>query len=290
MKVFVTGGTGFIGTHLVKALLRDAHEVTVLTREPSKVAPLARLKVVEGSLLDHDLLSDALAGHDACVHLALIWDVDESTDVLLEDTLATVALLKLASLAGVAHFVYTSSVGVHRPFRPSMSERDRLTPTDHYGATKAANEAFVSSASYQTAMRCNTIRPGPVLGSNVARFEAIARAALANEPIEVFRGDGRQFIAVADLVEVYTTLLMSDANRECYVAVSRNFTTWEQIAREVVALCHSKSPVVVRDPSTPLGHHFEVDKLERDWGLSFDSRGPMTRFLQSLIATTPRNP
>ena len=81
MRVFVTGGTGFIGHYVVKALLEKGHEVVIATRHPNKVPTLkanANVSFVECSLTDFDLMAEGLKGCDACIHIALGWG-DTST-------------------------------------------------------------------------------------------------------------------------------------------------------------------------------------------------------------------
>lgn len=76
MRVFVTGGTGFIGHYVVKALLERGHEVVVATRHPNKVPSLCvnpHVSFVQASLTDFDKMGEGLKGCDACIHIALGW-------------------------------------------------------------------------------------------------------------------------------------------------------------------------------------------------------------------------
>jgi UDP-glucose 4-epimerase len=296
MKVFLTGGLGFIGSHIVVDLLGRGDEVTILARDPDKIPKFrdrAGISMVQGGLDDHDTIRAAIPGHDACIHNALYWE-EAPTELQLKDTRAAAFVFEAAAHAGVEHLIYTSSTAVHRPFRPLMDEEMRLAPDDFYGATKAAGEAFLAAFSHQSDMRCNTIRPGPTVGTPAVegapshadrRFGRIVEGALRGEEIRVAANDGRQFIGADDLAKVYGTLLHTKAtNRQVYVAVSENFTTWEQIAREIVAISGSSSRIVAEEPPAP-SSLFNVHKLRRDLGLAFDSTIPMRAHLRHLVET-----
>ena len=94
MKVLVTGGTGFVGSHTVRTLLADGHEVRVLARTPSKVAPLMEkmgvdpdiVEVVAGDITDVESVEAAVAGCDAVVHAAAVVATDPTADAAMEAT------------------------------------------------------------------------------------------------------------------------------------------------------------------------------------------------------------
>lgn len=277
MKVFVTGGTGFIGSHIVAELLAQGDEVTILARNPSKIPSfldLPGVTVVPGGLDDFAAIRLGLAGCDACIHNAIWWD-EEPTELELKDVLASVRVFEAAAEAGVSHLIYTSSTAVHRPFRPSMNEEQRLTPTDFYGATKAASEVFLSAFAYQTSMRCSVIRPGPTIGGAAVpggpvkvdrRIQSMIDAASRDEDIWVAKHDGRQFIAAKDLAKVYSAILRNpgDSRFETYLAVAKDFVTWEDIALRIVASRASSSQVIVEDTGlSPTPDLFDAGKIDR---------------------------
>lgn len=244
-RVFVTGGTGFVGAHVVRALSEAGHGVTVLARAPRHAAALSALPGVtltQGELEDPAPWRGALSTHDACVHLALIWG-DAADDLALADLRASARLFELAADAGVAHLIYTSSAAVHRPWRPRMDAHDALRSADYYGATKASGEAFLSAVCCQRAMRGNVLRPGAVVGAAGVpsapvridrRIAGMIDAARRSETLRVARGEGRQFIAAGDLARLYVALLASGCNHERFVAVAPEVISWEEVAAMVV--------------------------------------------------------
>jgi UDP-glucose 4-epimerase len=296
MKVFLTGGTGFVGSHVVVALIGRGHEVTVLTRRPPAF-PQPGVAYVLGDLADFGDLGGALRGHDACVHNALIWD-EEATELELMDTRACVHLFDAAARAGIEQMLYTSSTAVHRPFTAhegqTMTEEDRLAPDDLYGATKVAGETFLSAFSHQTDMRCNVIRAAPVVGGPAfegapvktpRRIEEIVLSARLADEIHVESGAGRQFISAPNLALLFCAVLESGANREVYLATDREVTTWEDIARMAVSLCGSTRQVLT-NPRAPPGI-FDVGKIEREFGFVFDSREALREQIVSLCKASP---
>jgi len=287
MRVFVTGGTGYFGSWIVRTLLNQGDSVTVLARDLSRVLPSTNLTVVEGDLRDPPLLEQAFSGHDVCIHNGLIWGDDER---MLPDTRASIAVFEAAAGAGIGHVVYTSSTAVHRPFEPMMSEQSRLHTNDLYGATKACNEVFLSATSHQTRLAYTIVRPGPIVGAPVEgaphksdrRFVEYIRTARTGEPIRVASGDGRQFVSVVELARFYAALVRSDPARETYIAVSPSLVTWEWIAREVVAAVGCGT-VLVEDEVTP--PRFDVSKIQRDFGLTFDAESALKEHIRYLVAT-----
>ena len=258
MKVFLTGGMGFIGSYIAVELLGKGDEVTILAREPNKIPKFLEtpgISVVKGGLDDIDVIREALQGQDACIHNALYWG-DSPTKMLMNDTRASVSVFEAAADAGVKDLIYTSSTAAIGPFKPLMEESMHIAPSDYYGATKASTEAFLSAFSYRTEMRCNTVRPGYTIGNPVVegapifsdrRFKNIVRAALDGDDIKVTRFDGTQFVWAGDLAKIYSSVLHSDVSRQTYFGLAGDFSTWEQIARDAVELAESASVVVVVD-------------------------------------------
>ncbi len=288
MRVFVTGGSGSIGAHLVTALLDAGDSITVYVRDPRTMpASLrARVAVVSGRLDDLGAVRDAARGHDACIHNAVVWRDDDPMGV--EDVRASTTVFLAAAEAGVEQLVYTSSTAVHKPFTAYMDETMRLSPTDAYGAAKASNELFLGAISWQSKMRCNIVRPGPTVGGpsvSDARFvpyppiKDLLERARRGDDLIVGKDEGRQFVAARELAQVYVRLLRAGVNRQTYVAVAREVVTWEQIARMAVEATGSRSRVVVEDRGgSPFV--FDTAKLERELGLVLGARGAIAEALR----------
>ncbi|MDR1688729.1 MAG: NAD(P)-dependent oxidoreductase [Clostridiales bacterium] len=289
MKIFITGGTGNIGQYVTLEALKRGHETVVLSRNPEKYPSLAkRTTLVKGLITEYDVLKGYIEGCDAVIHIALGWG-KEPVSMLANDTAATVNLLEIAEKAGVSKFIYTSSTAAMGNVRVNgMDETCANIPTDLYGSTKSASEAYVLGFTKYydggaVSMKRNVIRPGYTYsnppfpdGSSQAdtRFKDIAEAVVSGKPVKVTKNDGTQFISAGEIAKLYLALLESDKNEEVYLALGNVYTTWEKIAQIAIEeYPESKSEIALNDlgwgdsPSL-----YGVKKMEKDFGLSFNSQ------------------
>ncbi|MCL2231366.1 MAG: NAD(P)-dependent oxidoreductase [Treponema sp.] len=299
MKVFITGGTGNIGQYVTLAAIDAGHETVVLSRNPEKYPSLEKkAKLVKGTITDYAILKDCIKDCKAVIHIALGWGNDP-VSMLANDTTATVNLLEISEKAGVEKFIYTSSTAAMGVMRNGMDETVVNLPVDLYGSTKAASEGYVLGftkyfltevgmaelfgRSEKVTMKRNIIRPGYTYstppypdGSTEpdARFRKIAEAVVSNKPVELTKYDGTQFISAQEIAQLYMKLLESDKDGEIYLALGNTWVSWEKIAKIALELCpESKSQIVLNDLGWGADPYiYNVTKMERDFGLSFDSQ------------------
>lgn len=159
-NVLVTGGAGFIGSHLVDRLIRatDIDQVTVLDaltyagdeRNLADAAASAKLRFVRGDIRDHQLVADLMPGHTAVVHLAAESHVDRSLrDVgnsVGTNVVGTQVVLDAAMRCGVSKFVHVSTDEVYGPLVAGAADENApLRPTVPYAASKAASDLIARS-------------------------------------------------------------------------------------------------------------------------------------------------
>jgi UDP-glucose 4-epimerase len=296
MKIFLTGGSGFIGSWVVKQLLEEGHALRLLVRNPGKIPSLKTMRgveVLEGTLYDKPVLVKGLQGAEACVHIALGWG-ETPTTMLERDTAVTVFLLEEAEKAGVGRFLYTSSTAAVGKFRRRMTEAVDPRPVDLYGATKAASEAYLLGFAAKAKMRCNVIRPGYTFGNPAfgkegvtqpdQRFHQIASAAKKGEPIHLTKHDGTQFIWAGDLAKLYSAVLASDRRRKIYFGLSTEFVTWEKVAQKAVGMADSSSPIELEDKGWDAEPNlFDMGSIKKDFELEFVASPEIERHLEYLI-------
>ena len=297
MKILITGGTGNIGQYVTLKALENGHEAVVLSRDPSKYPSLAKkTELVKGHITDYEKMAEYVKNCDAVIHIALGWG-NEPVSMLTNDTATTVNLLETAEKAGVGKFIYTSSTAAMGHFRVVMDETVMNLPTDLYGSTKSASEAYVLGfCKYYgdggaVSMKRNIIRPGYTYsnppyadGSSQAdtRFRDIARAVVNNQPVNVTKYDGTQFISSGEIAKLYIALLESDKNEEVYLALGNRFTSWERIA-EIALEEYSASSSVINAADKgwdPVPGLYNVSKMERDFGLSFDNQNDLREHIK----------
>lgn len=222
MQVLVTGGAGFIGSHLVRRLVAEGFHVTVLDNLSSGHlgnlnCVLSRVKFVEGDVRDPGVVKEAASGAEAVVHLAALIDVAESIEkprlYLDVNVLGTLNILEAAKKAKV--FVFASSAAVYgEPLSLPIEESHPLTPLSPYGATKAAGEALVHAHARVYGFRPVILRIFNVYGPKQSKAYAgvvleFVKRVLKGEPPIIY-GDGsqtRDFIYIDDVVECFVTAI-----------------------------------------------------------------------------------
>ena len=212
LTVGVTGGAGFIGSHLVDSLVVRGATVVVLDNFSSGKADQvpSSVRLVSGSVADSTARSEALSGCDAIFHIAAI----ASVVACEEDPEKSASVNREASLAILAEascpVVFASSAAIYgNPQQLPVSESHPIEPLSHYGADKAAADAAIrslgDSAPPAVAMRFfNVYGPRQDPSSPYSGVLSIfTTRAITGEPVTIF-GDGlqtRDFIHVTDVVD-----------------------------------------------------------------------------------------
>jgi UDP-glucose 4-epimerase len=223
MRVFVTGGAGFIGNHVVRVLLQAGHDVTVLdnlsTGRRELVPPGASF--IQGDLKDEGQLVESLAGQDVVIHLAALVPVPTSVKRPVEfaenNVVNTVRLLESMRRAEVGRIVFSSSATVYgSPQRLPLREDDPIaTQTNPYGATKVAAEGFIAVYSHLYGFDATVLRyfnpygPNELCEPETHAIPNIIRSALEDRAIPLYwRGEQvRDFIYVEDLARAHAGVL-----------------------------------------------------------------------------------
>ena len=222
MRVFVTGGAGFIGSHVAQALLANGHQVTVL----DNLTTGRRDRVPKGAdFIRGDLnerrLSAWLAGHDAVIHLAALVPVPTSierpVDFVENNVVNTVRLLEAMREAGVRRIVFSSSATVYGSPRnlPLREDEPIALQSNPYGASKVAAEGFI--AVYHnlynfdaTILRYfNPYGPYELCEPETHAIPNIVRSAIEKTPIPLYwKGEQiRDFIFIEDLARAHVAVL-----------------------------------------------------------------------------------
>lgn len=261
MRIAVTGGCGFIGSHVVDQLIQGGHEVTVLDVGRRWVNPSA--KYVHSDIFDPAGLDAAMTGAEAVFHLAGAADVnDVAADPVRAVRLnveGTTRVLDAARRAGVGRFILASTVWVYGAAtgRGELTEDapiDLRSPGHVYVATKLAAELLVHSYREMYGQHFTILRYGIPYGPRMREALVVARfvrAALAGQPITI-AGTGdqqRNYVFVEDLADAHVRALVPAAADQTLALEGGTPVSVREIADTVCSLVR---PVPVRHvPARP---------------------------------------
>lgn len=236
MKAFVTGGTGFVGSHLVDALLARGDDVTCLVRTPAKLMrlfPNDPPHLVQGDLNNEQAILTGLEGADIVYHVAGATAARDRNEFFAINAEGTRLVADAATHAAPdARFIYVSSLAAAGPSSPGrpLTENARPRPVSAYGASKLAGEDAVR----RTSLRWTVVRPPAVYGPRDTQFARMFKLARWGV-IPLVGGTGQELslIYVADLVSAIVALAAREMEQRTYFACHREVLTGEQVARTV---------------------------------------------------------
>ncbi len=244
MKVLVTGGSGFVGSHVIDRLRARGALVRNYDRRKSSHHASRSLDTVLGDLNDVETLTSALHGIGTVVHVAAIADVNDVVKDLPGadegNVRGTLNVLEAARMAGVQRIVYTSTIWVYSNSPGALvDEETPLGLPDHfYTATKLAGEMYVRSFCELHGIEYTILRLGIPYGPR-ARSGAVVpifvRKALAGEPLTIAGGgtQSRRFVFVEDLADGIARAVEPQAADRVYNLVGDEDVTILQIAEIV---------------------------------------------------------
>ena len=282
MKFLLTGGAGFIGSHLTDRLISDGHEVTVLdtfsTGRAENLAHLATnksLTLVEGSILDKPLLEKLTEETDYVFHLAAAVGVfnivDNPLESLLTNVRGTENALEAANKFKKPFFLTSSSEVYGKNSADSLSEGDdRIvgTPTMlrwSYSEAKAIDESLAYAYWTQKGLETRIVRffntVGPrQLGAYGMVIPRFIEAAVKNEPLTIY-GDGTQtrcFAHIADVIDAVMAVAFSTTTVGRVVNIGNNFEiSMNDLAAKIIAQTGSSSEIVHLPYEVAYGAGFE---------------------------------
>ena len=279
MKILVTGGSGFIGSHVVDVLLAHGHEPCIFDIVPSPYCRPEDVETVVGDLLDLEILRAAARGCDAVIHLAAVSDVNEvvrdPSRAELVNARGTEVMLEAALLEKITRVLYASTVWVYggAAGEEPLDEDTSLVPPAHfYTATKVAGELFCHSFDELYGLEQTILRFGIPYGPRARASTVVAQfvsRALAGEPLTV-TGDGaqtRQFVYVEDLAEGVVAALAPVAACRTYNLVGGEQVSVRQIAETVQDLVGNVPIVHVDDrPADLRSSAISGERAERELG------------------------
>ncbi len=260
MRVLVTGGSGFIGSHVVDKLRERGHEPVIYDLRPSPWHEPGTVDTVLGSITDREGLEKALHSCDAVAHLAAVADVNDvhasPEDAERVNARGTVAVLEACRRAGVQRIVYASTIWVYSDCEPEAVDEDTLLPPPShlYTSTKLAGELYCKAYQELYGIDYTILRFGIPYGPRAreaAVIPAFVNKAFKGEPLTL-AGDGlqsRRFVYVEDLADGVALGLGEVATNRVYNLASDENVTIKQIAETVQELIGNVE--IVYTPARP---------------------------------------
>ncbi len=306
MRIFLTGGAGFVGTNLVQALLKEKHTVTIYDNfssgAESFVPDSAGVTVIKGDVLDSDALTKAMKNHDLVFHLSANPDVRiGERNPLLEfeqGIRATFTVLEAMRQNGITQIAFSSSSVVYgEPQQlPTPESYGPLLPISLYGATKMSSEALLSAYHGTFGFTVWIFRFANVVGTPSTHgllHDLFQKLDKNDKSLEVL-GDGTQtksYIHVRDLVDamVYTINNTNERGIHVFNVGGDDTISVREIAEMVIK--KRKSNAKIHYTGTSRGWKGDVTQMHLDctklhstgWKQTMSSREAISAAIEEML-------
>jgi len=274
MKILITGGAGFIGSHLTAQLLEQGHEIIVLDilLRGNKIESdvFAKIHFVEGDVKNEELVNELSKGCDQIYHLAAILGVDIVADFPVEtmetEVIGTRNVVKAALLNKVKKVIYASTSGVygHSAIEKSVDENIMIDPRTSYAMAKRYNEIYLKAVFEEKGLESVSLRFFNVYGARQDQRMVIPRffeQALKNEEITVF-GSGKQtrdFTSVEETVKAMILLTKVSKGSDIFNIANETELNIYELACFIKEITQSESHVSLI-ASPPKRYDYEVER------------------------------
>ncbi|WP_420633360.1 NAD-dependent epimerase/dehydratase family protein [Candidatus Palauibacter sp.] len=263
--IFLTGGTGFLGSHLADALVGAGHRVTASVRRTSDTRRLDQLGIDRVEL---DLgpsgggreTVDALAACDVVVHCGALTRARNETEFMAVNATGTRKLARAAADAGIRRFVFISSLAARGP-------DGRDGPVSPYGRSKAVAERALSELG--GSMEIAVLRPGGVYGPRDSDLLPLFRLAARGWTVIPGSGARLQPVFVSDVVSAVLAALDAGPSPDPLPIAAAESHSWSGVARNLMAAVGRPGRVVRVPPAL------------------FLTIGALSEFGSRLAGTTP---
>lgn len=259
-KILVTGGAGFIGSHLVKRLVQDGNQVVVLDilLRGNKLEKeiLKSVQFIKGDVRDSETVKSAVKGCEQIYHFAAVLGVDVVADNPVETMDTEVTGMKniaeAAMLYSVENIIYASTSGVygHSAIDQCVKEDIHIDPRTSYAIAKRFNEIYLAALFEEKMLPSASLRFFNVYGISQDTRMVVPRffdQAIKNEVLTVF-GNGKQtrdFTYIDDVVQ--SCILLAEHVRGCEIfnVANENEITIYELAKKIKEITCSSSEITL---------------------------------------------
>ena len=269
MRVFVTGGTGFIGGHVARRLRERGDEVRALVRSPDKGAALTELgcELVPGTLSNKDAIRAGMEGCDAAIHGAAVYEVgipsSQHRAMYEANVIGTENVLRAALEAKLDRVVYISTVGAFGNTKGQVVDESYQHPsagyTSYYEETKVEAHRLAMRLIAEEALPCVIVQPGGVYGpeDHSAVGRQMNQFLAGRMPLIAFPDLGFNMVHVDDVAAGVLLALDKGKVGEAYV-LGGQITTMRELIQTLARTAGKKAPTRtlptgVMKAMTPIG-------------------------------------
>lgn len=273
MKVMVTGGTGFVGSHIIAELIQNGHQARLLVRKPGRV-PLAlepfgitNIEVVKGDVTDQSTVEEAADGCDATIHCGSVYSLDPRTadEINKTNVLGTETVIKVAHNMGHDPIIHVSSfvalIGEKCAILSPASEPG--TPKGVYFNSKAKSDA-VARTFQEEGVPVVITYPGSVWGPNDPHLgESCQMVTSILKRLWTVTPKGIVPITdVRDLAKLHTAIIKKEHGPRRYIAPATNVSVKQAMAI-ISSITGRNLPNISLPPRMLLGPMKALDILQR---------------------------
>ena len=245
MRVLVLGGCGFIGSHVVDALVDAGHTVTIYDLQPPPEW-LGHVASIQGSTLDREKVAEAIRGQDVVYNFAGIAHLDiglkHPIETVEQNVLATVVSLEACRQAGVQRYVYASSIYVYSQ------------GGSFYRCSKQAAELYVEEYQRMHGLDYSILRYGTVYGPRADQYNSVRRTlaqALFDRKITV-TGTGdeiREYVHVRDAARLSVRILNEEFKNETVVLTGLHSMRFGDLLKMIQEIVGPDVTVEIQPPN-----------------------------------------
>ena len=267
MKIFITGGAGFIGTHLCKKLLTQNHDVTVYdnfsnsTQENFISATKNKVTIISNNILDYSKLVSSMKNYDVVIHLAAKISVNDSIKnpkaTFDTNVHGTLNVLNSCLQNNIAKIIATSTAAIYQSVsaKTILNETSTLVPSSPYGTSKMEMEKIINDFLNTNKISATILRLFNVYGDGqsieyagvISKF----KEQMNNDSPLIIYGDGsaiRDFIHVDDVTDAI--ILSITHQNSTYNIASGTSISISDLAKIMISLSHKEIKILYK-PSRP---------------------------------------
>jgi UDP-glucose 4-epimerase len=274
VKFLITGGAGSVGQALTLSLLEKGHSVRVLDKKADRLQSLEHknLELIKGEIEDLSVVKEAVKGVDVIIHLAWSFS-DDPGELLASDLKGHILLLDAAVAEKISHFFYTSTAVVYgKPIKSPVTEEDPCLVEEarkpFYGIAKLMAEKLSLTYFRTKGLPVTIFRFWWSYGQEIGgrHLRDLIKLAQAGQPLMVPEGAGGSFLHLDDLTNAILLAIQKPMTFGEIFNLSTLFLSWEEVARIIIEVTDSSSPLEVIPSKEWKGPPFLADI----WKLSTD--------------------